>query len=385
MARTLKSDKWLFVATLLLVATGIVMVYSASAMYAVGLTHNPKPAYYFLFKQSVWAFLGLVAMAVTMRLDYRVYRQPIVIWSAFGAVVIALTLALLSSPVNGSRRWLSLEGLTVQPSEFAKLAIVLFAAALLERRMHRINDIRYSLVPLGAATLVFVLLVYPEPDFGASISLIAFVAAMIFVAGLSWRYMAIGLGLLAPAAALVVKLEPYRVRRLLAFMHPEQYAHGAGFHPIQLMIAVGSGGTWGRGLMGSVQKLGGFLPEPHTDSIFAIISEELGLVGSTLILALFCVVAWRGLRAAVLAPDRFGALLAVGLTMMISAQAFVNVSMVLGLLPNKGIALPFISSGGSSLLTNLIATGILLNISQQASFVAARRTGDLTLSAPAEA
>jgi cell division protein FtsW len=383
MARTLKSDKWLFVATVLLVATGIVMVYSASAMYAV--EQKGEPAYFFLVKQSVWALLGLVAMAVTMRLDYRVYRQPIVIWSVFGAVAVALALVLLSHPINGSRRWLSLSGLTLQPSEFAKLAVVLFAAALLERRMHRINDIRYSLVPLGMATFFLVLLILAEPDFGAAATLLAFAAAIVFVAGLSWRFLALGVGVLVPAAAAVLIMEPYRVNRLMAFMHPEQFARSWGFHPLQLKIAVGSGGALGRGLMGSVQKLGGFLPEPHTDSIFAIIGEELGLVGSTLILILFCVVAWRGLRAAVLAPDRFGALLAVGLTMMISAQALVNVSMVIGLLPNKGIALPFISNGGSSLLTNLIATGILLNISQQASYVAARRTGDLTLSATAEA
>jgi cell division protein FtsW len=375
MARTLKPDKLLFVATLLLVSTGVVMVYSASAMYAV--THD-KPAYYFLFKQGAWALLGLSVLAGVMRVDYKLYRQPVVIWSALAVVVLALTLVLFSHPINGTRRWFSLPGITLQPSEFAKLAAILFTAALLERRMHRINNLRYALLPVGVVTLMLVLLILLEPDFGTAASLVVVVAAIVFAAGLSWRHMLTAALLLLPAAGVVMIGAAYRMRRITAFLHPGHDPLGAGFQTNQSIIAVGSGGVFGRGLMGSIQKLF-YLPEPHTDSIFAVISEELGLIGATLVLLCFCVIAWRGLRAAVLAPDRFGSLLAIGLTTMMAAQAFINVSVVVGLFPNKGMPLPFVSNGGSSLLINLLGMGILLNISQQASSVAARRPGDLAI------
>jgi cell division protein FtsW len=378
MARTLKSDKWLFVATLLLVATGVVMVYSASAMYAV---NHDKPPYYFLFKQGAWALLGLVVLGIVMRVDYRVYKQPVVIWSTLGAVAVALVLVLFGHKINGTKRWFSLPGITLQPSELAKLASILFTAALLERRMHRINDLRYTLVPIGIVTFGLVGLILLEPDFGTAFALLVVVMAMVFTAGLSWRYLMTAALLMLPAIGAVAVAAPYRMRRLLAFLNPAFEPSGANFHTRQAIMAIGSGGVFGRGLMDSVQKLGGFLPEPHTDSIFAIIGEELGLIGATCVLLLFCVVAWRGLRAAVLAPDRFGSLLAIGFTAMMTVQAFINVSVVVGMLPNKGMPLPFVSNGGSSLLINLVAMGILLNITQQASSVAARRTGDLTMGA----
>jgi len=237
---------------------------------------------------------------------------------------------------------------------------------MLERRMHRIDDLSYSLLPIGLiAGLVFTLILL-QPDFGTSISLAVIIAVMVFAAGLHYRYV-VGLVLVAlPAIYLVLVAAPYRRRRLLAFWDPWADPLGDGFQIIQSLVAVGTGGVFGRGLMGGVQKLF-YLPEPHTDFIYAVIGEELGLVGATAILLCFCVIAWRGLRISARAEDTFGAFVALGLTTMIAAQALVNISVVLGLMPTKGIPLPLVSFGGSSLLINLLGAGVLLNISQHES------------------
>lgn len=371
MARTLRSDKLLFVATLLLVGTSILMVYSASSFLAVTKFQNP---YYFLFKQLAWATIGLVALGATMKLDYRVYRQPAVIWFGLIAVFIALVAVLFMPARNGTTRWFGIGSMTVQPSEFAKIALIIFTAALLERRMHRISDVKYSLGPILIATGLFVGLVLKEPDFGTSVAILTIVGAMIFSAGLSYKYLLGGLLLVLPPLAIYAISAPYRVRRLLSFLDPWASQLGDGYQVVQSLIAIGSGGIFGRGLMASEAKRA-FLPEPHTDFIASVIAEEIGLIGITLLIVAFVVIAWRGLRAAVLAPDRFGTLLGIGLTTMIAVQAFINLSVVTGLFPNKGMPLPFVSSGGSSLVINLLGMGILLNISQQASTVAAVKTG----------
>ncbi len=371
MARTLRSDKLLFVATLLLVGTSILMVYSASSFLAVTKFQNP---YYFLFKQLAWATIGLVALGATMKLDYRVYRQPAVIWFGLIAVFIALVAVLFMPARNGTTRWFGIGSMTVQPSEFAEIALIIFTAALLERRMHRISDVKYSLGPILIATGLFVGLVLKEPDFGTSVAILTIVGAMIFSAGLSYKYLLGGLLLVLPPLAIYAISAPYRVRRLLSFLDPWASQLGDGYQVVQSLIAIGSGGIFGRGLMASEAKRA-FLPEPHTDFIASVIAEEIGLIGITLLIVAFVVIAWRGLRAAVLAPDRFGTLLGIGLTTMIAVQAFINLSVVTGLFPNKGMPLPFVSSGGSSLVINLLGMGILLNISQQASTVAAVKTG----------
>lgn len=365
MARKLKSDKVLFLATLLLVLAGVVMVYSASAAMAEFRFGN---AHLFLVKQGMWATLGVALMAVIMRVDYRVWRQPVMVWSALGCAVLLLVAVLFSAPINGTRRWFGIAGFGIQPSEIAKLAIVFFTAALLERRMHQIDDLRETLLPLGVALGLLTGLILLGPDFGTAACLVAIAGLMLFSAGLSLRYLALaaGTGLLAGAALVV--MSPYRLKRVIAFLFPEEDPQGAGFQLMQSLIAVGSGGVSGRGLMGGVQKLF-YLPEPHTDFIYAVIGEELGLVGATLTLAAFAVITWRGLRVASRAPDRFGSFLAIGLTGMVTVQAFVNLSVVLGLVPTKGIPLPFVSSGGSSLLINMVGMGILLNVSQHASGV----------------
>jgi cell division protein FtsW len=363
MARKLKSDKLLFIATLLLVCTGIVMVYSASAVMAMEKFQTP---YLFLGKQLAWALMGLAVLPIVMRVDYRTYRQPAVIWATLGAVAVALVAVLFAPRVNGATRWLGFAGLGVQPSELAKISVIIFMAALLERRMERIDDVGYSLLPIGVVLGMVVGLILAEPDLGTAVCIVMIAAVMVFSAGISYRYV---LGLLLaglPVAYLLIATSEYRRRRVTAFLDPWADPLGDGWQMIQSMIAVGTGGVFGRGLMGGVQKLF-YLPEPHNDFIYSVIGEELGLIGTTVVLACFCVIGWRGLRTAVRAPDRFGAFLALGLTTMVAFQAFFNISVVLGLLPPKGIPLPFVSAGGSSLLINLIGMGILLNVSQQAS------------------
>ena len=363
MARKLKSDKVLFVTTILLVGVSIVMVYSASAVMAMDRYHQP---YYFLIKQLMWASLGVALMGVVMRFDYRMYREPAFIWTGLGLVSLALVAVLFGAPVNGARRWLGILGLGVQPSELAKLVAIFFIAALLERRMNRINDIRYALLPIGIVVLLLVGLILPEPDFGTAMSLIIIAAMMVFAAGLSYQYIVAAVLCALPAIYIVAMGTGYRRRRMLAFLNPWDDPLGDGFQVIQSMIAIGTGGVTGKGVMNGVQKLF-YLPEPHTDFIYSVISEELGLIGATVVLACFLVITWRGLRVAVRAPDNFGAFLAIGLTTMVAVQALVNISVVLGLMPTKGIPLPFVSAGGSSLLISLVGMGILLNVSQHAS------------------
>jgi cell division protein FtsW len=363
MARKLKSDKLLFVATLLLVCTGVVMVYSASAVMAMEKFQRP---YWFLLKQLAWALSGLALMPIVMRIDYRHYRQRTVIWTALGVAGVALVAVLFGPRVNGATRWLGVGPFGIQPSELAKIAIIFFMAALLERRMERIDELGYSLLPIAGVLGVVVGLIYLEPDLGTAVCIVMIAVAMVFAAGINYRYI-IGLLLVGlPMAYVLVMASEYRRRRVAAFLDPWADPLGDGWQMIQSMIAVGTGGVFGRGLMGGVQKLF-YLPEPHNDFIYSVIGEELGLIGSTLVMACFCVITWRGLRTAVRAPDRFGAFLAIGLTTMVVFQAFFNMSVVLGLLPPKGIPLPFVSAGGSSLLINLMGMGILLNVSQHAS------------------
>src|SRR5262245_8057123 len=360
MARKLKSDKVLFAATLLLVCCSVVMVYSASAVLALERFQQP---YLFLTKQALWAALGLAVLVVTMRIDYRTYRNEAFIWALTGLVLVLLIAVLFSAPVNGTRRWFGIGGLGIQPSELAKIAAILFTALMLERRMHRINELSYSLLPIGIVTGGMIFLILLQPDFGTSIALMAIVGALVFAAGLHYKYLVGVVLVIVPALYVVLVSAPYRRQRLMAFWNPWADPLGSGFQIIQSEIAVGTGGLFGRGLMAGVQKLF-YLPEPHTDFIYAVIGEELGLIGTTGVLVCFCVIAWRGLRIALRAEDMFGALVALGLTTMVAIQAFINMSVVLGMMPTKGIPLPLVSAGGSSLLINLLGMGVLLNISQ---------------------
>jgi cell division protein FtsW len=360
MARKLQSDKWLFLATLALICASVVMVYSASALVALERFQQP---YLFVTRQLMFAAVGVAVLSLVMRVDYRTYRNDRLIWILLGIVGFMLVAVLFSRPINGTRRWFGVGGFGIQPSELAKLAAILFTALILERRRHRINEVQYSLLPIGLIVGGIIALILLEPDFGTAVSLLAVIGVMVFAAGISYRYL-LGAGLLAlPALYVILMQAEYRRRRLLTFMDPWADPLGDGFQIIQSLIAVGTGGLTGKGLMSGVQKLF-YLPEPFTDFIFAVISEETGLLGATMVVLCFCVIAWRGMRTAMRAPDSFGAFLALGITMMLVLQAFVNISVVIGLMPTKGIPLPLVSNGGSSMLINLLAVGVLLNISQ---------------------
>ncbi|MBY0492665.1 MAG: putative lipid II flippase FtsW [Cyanobacteria bacterium] len=360
MARKLQSDKWLFLATLALVCASVVMVYSASALVALERFQQP---YLFVTRQMMWAAVGVAVMSIVMRIDYRAYRNDKMIWALLAVVGVMLVAVLFARPINGTRRWFGIGGFGIQPSELAKMAAILFTALMLERRRTRINELQYSLLPVAMIVGTIVGLILLEPDFGTSVSLMAVIGVMIFAAGITYRYL-FGAAMLAlPALYVIVMQADYRRRRLMTFMDPWADPLGDGFQIIQSLIAVGTGGVFGKGLMQGVQKLF-YLPEPFTDFIYAVISEETGLIGASFVLLCFCVIAWRGLRTAMRAPDAFGAFLALGITMMLVLQALFNISVVLGLVPTKGIPLPLVSNGGSSMLINLAAVGVLLNISQ---------------------
>jgi cell division protein FtsW len=364
MARKLTFDRLLFFTTLVLVAVSIVMVYSASSQMRAGESVRSNV---FLVKQAAFAAMGLMAMFIAMRIDYERYRDPRLILGFVGFTLIALVAVLLVGPkINGTRRWFAVAGVGMQPSELAKLALILFTAAVLERRMARIGEPTHALGPIAVVLVPMLVLIYRQPDFGSCVVLLAIVAVMVFAAGLPWRHIASAALGIMPVVAAVAVFADYRIRRLTAFLDPWGDRLKDGYQLVQSLIAVGSGGVAGNGLGYSVQKLG-YLPFPHTDFIYAVVAEELGLVGASVMLACFCVITWRGLRTASRAPDAFGSFLALGLTAMIAVQAFVNMSVVLGLLPTKGLTLPFVSAGGSSLIISLAGMGVLLNISQRAS------------------
>ncbi len=364
MARKLKSDKVLFLATLMLVCASVVMVYSASAVLAMG--RFQQPPWFFLLKQVVWAVIGIGLLGAAMRVDYRLLRRPLVIRAGLAISVAALIVVFFGPPINGTRRWFSIGGIGIQPSELAKVAVIVFTAAILERRMETTDRVAHALAPVVLVTGLVCGLIVLEPDFGTAFTLLMIVGTMVFAAGVPYRYLAGLTVVMAPLILAVLVSAPYRVQRLLAFLDPWADPQGAGYQVIQSQIAVGTGGLLGQGLMAGVQKLF-YLPHPHTDFIYAVIAEETGLLGALVVLLCFGVILWRGLDIAASAPDRFGAFLAVGITMMVTFQAFFNISVVLGLLPTKGIPLPFVSAGGSSLLINLLAMGILLNVSQHTS------------------
>ena len=350
----------LFTTVVALVGLGLVMVYSASAPMAraEGRTINP-----YLVRQAFAAGVGLLAMLVVMHVDYRRLRQPRLVGALVAGAVGLLAAVLVVGPeLNATRRWLYFGGLSVQPSELAKLALVVFVAFQLERRLDRV-DTREVLVPTVGVTALLAGLVVLEPDLGTAVMLVATTGAMLFLAGLSWRWLAAGAALSLPALLALVLAEPYRRARLFAFLDPERDPLGSGFQALQSLIAVGSGGLGGLGPGNSVQKLY-FLPYPHSDFIYAIVAEELGMIGALGVLALFGILFWRGARAGSRAPDPFGRFLGWGFVALLTLQALTNVSVALALLPTKGIPLPFLSYGGSSLVVSMTACGVLLNLSE---------------------
>ncbi len=359
MAKKLAFDRLLFTVVVLLVGLGLVMVYSASAPMARSSGQAVNP---FLVKQLGAAAVGFAAMFAVMHVDYRRLRHPAVVYSLLVGVLALLTLVLFGPELNSTRRWLFLGGVSVQPSELAKLALVLFLAFQIDRKLERVNS-RELLLPVGIATGLAAGLVVVEPDLGTAMLLVATVGVLLFLAGISWRILALGSLAALPLAAALILAAPYRRARLFAFLDPERDPLGSGFQALQSLIAVGSGGVFGLGPGESVQKLY-FLPYPHSDFIFAIVAEELGMIGALGVVALFGLLVWRGLLAGQRAPDPFGRFLGWGFVALIALQALINVSVALALLPTKGMPLPFISYGGSSLVVSLTACGVILNVSQ---------------------
>ncbi len=342
------------------------MVFSASAMTAREEFGN---GYIFLIRQLIFIAAGMGGMFLLMNTDYRRLRQPRVIFTAIALTLVFLIAVFFLDRSHATHRWIRLGPLSLQPSEFAKLVVVFYLAWFLEIRGEQrgigINDPLRTILPAVGPVLLIVGLVLAEPDLGTACMIFLIAFAMLFVAGISYRYI-LGAGLAAlPAIYLLIVRVPYRLQRVQAFFTPGSDPQGHGFQLLQSLIAIGSGGFSGVGLMESRQKLF-FLPEAHTDFIFSVICEELGFLGAVVILVLFAVFGWRGFLAAMKAPDDFGRYLGLGITTMVVGQALINLTVVLGLMPTKGIPLPFVSYGGSSLLVMLLATGVLLNISQHA-------------------
>lgn len=361
MARKATPDKWLFAATVGLALFGVVMVYSASAVLAQNEGHGQ---FFYVIKQGIWTLIGFGVMFAAMQLDYkRMKNRPVVY--ALLVVTMVMLLAVFAFPrVNGAHRWIKLSGFSIQPSELAKLTLAIFLAYFLERRAGDEARFWQTFVPCGAITATLAFLIVLEPDLGTAMMLAVLFVVVTFTAGA--RLLHLGMAAAPALVGLVglLILVPWRLKRMITFLDPWADPQNSGFQVVQSLLAIGSGGPNGLGFAQGKQKML-FLPFAHSDFIFAVVAEELGLIGALAVIAVFCLILWRGLRTALLAPDRFGMLLSLGLVTVIVTQALFNISVVLSLLPTKGIPLPFVSYGGSSLVPTLAAMGILLNISQQ--------------------
>ncbi len=361
MAKRVGVDKWIFFTTLSLVVVGLAMVFSASAIIANEHFHTP---YALLSRQAAWAVAGVLLMVALMSVDYSRYNSPRFIYPALAITTVLLVGVFFFRNANHAHRWIQFGGFSFQPSELAKPVLVLFLAWFLSPRLDQMRDWRHTLARAAIMPVVFILLIVKQPDLGTALVLAGVTGMMLILAGMEWRYLTLGVAVALPPLAALLFWVPWRRARMLAFLHPDADPMGAGFHINQSLIAVGTGGFSGRGFMEGMQKLF-YLPEASTDFIFANVAEELGFVGAMAIVALFCVLAYRGLRTAYRSTDPFARLTAFGITTAILLQAFFNISVVLSLLPTKGIPLPFISSGGTSLFFTLAGIGILLNISKK--------------------
>lgn len=361
MAKRVGVDKWLFGVTLLLVFIGLLMVFSGSAVMAKERYGSP---YVFVIRQGIWAVLGLITMTGLMQVDYRRYNRPKVVFVLVGLTILLLLSVFLMRDSHHTHRWIHFGEFSFQPSEIAKPVLVLFLAWFLQDKLHAIHDWRNTLMPAILPSLLFILLILAEPDLGTGLVLAAVTALMLYLAGTQRKYFLYAGAAAAPVLYLMLFRVPWRRARMLAFIDPQADPRGAGFHIIQSLIAVGTGGIHGLGYMEGRQKLF-YLPQPHTDFIFANIAEELGLIGTLSIVALFVFLGYRGFRASRLSKDMFARFLAFGITSTILIQAFFNMSVVLALVPTKGITLPFISSGGTSLFFMLASVGVLLNLTRE--------------------
>lgn len=363
MAKRVGVDKWMFFTTLLLVVAGLAMVFSASAIVAEARYHSEFSD---VGRQACWALAGCLAMLALMHVDATRYNSPRFIYPALCITTLLLISVFFFPGSHNTHRWIRFGPLfTFQPSEIAKPVLVLFLAWFLHNRLDEMRDWRHTLLRAALVPVVLMLLVVRQPDLGTALVLGGVTALMLVLAGVEWKYLFGAATAAMPFLLVLLFWVPWRRQRMLAFLHPGADPEGAGFHITQSLIAVGTGGLAGRGYMEGIQKLF-FLPEASTDFIFANIAEELGFIGSMCIVLLFVIFAARGLRAAFRTRDPFLRFVAFGITVTILLQAFFNISVVLSLVPTKGIPLPLISSGGTSLFFTLASIGVLLNITRQA-------------------
>ena len=355
-----KIDAILLIVVLALVSFGIVMVYSTTAILAGDRFGDP---YFFLKRQAFYAIIGFLMMIGMMFVPHEMLKRfayPILIVSILS--LIAVLIPGIGHRAGGSMRWLRISSLSFQPSEFVKLGLIIFLSYFLTKKEEKIRSFSFGFLPTLILSGLVIALVLKEPDFGAALFLTTMVFLFLFVSGARVVYIAASFLLALPVAYYLLTNVAYRYRRLMSFIRPWDDPSGTSFQIIQSFLSFGSGGLFGLGLGEGRQKLF-FLPAPHTDFIFSVIGEELGLVGAMVLVLLFFILTLRGIAIANAMEDRFGALLALGVTLMISLQAVINMGVVLGLLPTKGLTLPFISYGGTSLITNLVGVGILLRLS----------------------
>ena len=362
MNREIPYDRGLIMTVLALLGFGLIMVFSASTVVSAEVYGSQTSIF---TRQFIFVVIGLVALMVSMKIDYHIYEQGRVIYALI-LLSLALLLYLLVAPESGGvQRWIRIGPVNFQPSELAKLAVILFTSFYLVTRKEDFHSFKRGLLPYLVVVGAIVLLVLLEPDLGTAASIALTAIVLLFLGGLRYRYL-LGLFLAAiPALYFLVVRVPYRLDRWLAFLYPERDPYGSGYQIRQSLISVGSGGWSGLGYAEGKQKLS-FLPEPHTDFIFAVVGEELGLLGCLAVVVLFGLFFWRAARISVRAESPFGTYLGLGIACMIILQAFVNMSMVVSLLPTKGLPLPFVSVGGSSMIMTMTAVGILLNISSHA-------------------
>jgi cell division protein FtsW len=363
-----RKPEWhiLTLVTLALTAFGIVMVYSATSASAAIGGANPMS---YLERQGTYAVLGIALMIMASRFDYRKLRAlaPMLVLVALGGCAAVLVLA---QPVNGARRWIGFGPAQFQPSELAKLALAVWLAAYLARRSPP-QSLRELWRPTGALLGLFFLLLLLEPDLGTTISIAVMVCGVLLVSGTPVRTLMAAMLVTSTLGVLAVSTKPYMRARVLTFLDPWHDVRGAGYQVVQAQIGLGSGGLFGDGLGQGVQKIH-YLPEAHTDMIFAVIGEELGLIGAAALILAYAAFTWAGLKVALECKDPFGKRLAAGVTTLVCGQAAINLAAVLGLAPLTGIPLPFVSYGGSSLVVELVAVGILLNIAGSGRRAAAR-------------
>ncbi len=352
-------DLMLFFVVILILSIGVVMVFSSSSVTSLRETGD---AYHYLKRQLVAVVIGLLALFLTMRIDYVVYKRTAILGVAISYVLLILVL-VVGREIYGSKRWIDLGFINLQPSELAKLALINFAAAYASVRREKLKLFWKGFVPPLALVMVAFGLIMLEPDFGTSVAVFADVMIVLFAAGARIAHFALIAAMGVPAFGVMVYLEPYRMERILAFLNPWADPADSGWNVIQSLLAIGSGGLFGLGLGSGRQKYF-YLPEQHTDFIFAVLAEELGFIGAVTVVILFAAFVWRGLRIALYAPDLYGSLLAVGITGMIGLQALLNIGVVSGSLPVTGMTLPLLSYGGSSLVITLAGIGVLLNISR---------------------